>query len=250
MCFKAIKLPGILPTDICEKDLPKDYLINSNVYLHGRDTDGKLILMFKCRTHFRGSRSADDLKRCLVYWIERGFRETKGDKLTVVFDMLSTGMGNIDMDYTKNIINIFKQYYPNSLNWILVYDMPWIMNGEHAELSNVKSFSPTSISLPATFQIVKKLLPKKAVEILKFVNAKSIREYIDDDNMPVDWGGRDDYVFSFESEKRHDSQDDEVIHQNGVSRQPASNNNSDEHENLNLLHRKVSPLTKLKFHVE
>lgn len=98
---------------------------------------------------------------------------------------------------------------------------------------------------------MKKLLPKKAVEILKFVSAKNIREYIDEDNMPVDWGGRDDYVFKFESETRHERQDDEVILKNGDSRQPA-NNNSDEQENLNLLHRKVSPVSPLtrQRHVE
>ena len=33
------------------------------------------------------------------------------------------------MDYTRYIINIFKYYYPNSLNYILVFDMPWILNG-------------------------------------------------------------------------------------------------------------------------
>lgn len=106
-----------------------DYLTNSNVYLHGRDLDGKLILMFNCRAHTRGCKKYEDLKRCLVYWIERGLRETKNDKLTVIFDMLETGLGNVDMEYTKIIINTLKSYYPNSLNWILVYEMPWIMSG-------------------------------------------------------------------------------------------------------------------------
>lgn len=107
-----------------------DYLINTNLYLHGRDLDGKLILMFKSKLHIRGTKNMDDLKRCLIYWIERGFRETKNEQMTVVFDMLGSGMSNIDMEYTKFIINTFKNYYPDSLNWILVYDMPWIMNGE------------------------------------------------------------------------------------------------------------------------
>lgn len=86
--------------------------------------------MFKSKLHVRGTKNMDDLKRCLIYWIERGFRETKNEQMTVVFDMLGSGMSNIDMEYTKFIINTFKNYYPDSLNWILVYEMPWIMNGE------------------------------------------------------------------------------------------------------------------------
>lgn len=92
--------------------------------------DEKLILMFKAKWHTRGSKNLDELKKCLVYWIERGFRQSKNEKLTVVFDMMDTGMSNVDLEYTKTIINTFKLYYPNSLNWILVYDMPWIMNGK------------------------------------------------------------------------------------------------------------------------
>lgn len=91
--------------------------------------DGKLLMMFKSKLHIRGSKNMDDMKRCLVYWIERAFRQTKNEKITVVFDMLDSGMSNIDLEYTKLLINIFKQYYPNSLNLILVYEMPWIMNG-------------------------------------------------------------------------------------------------------------------------
>lgn len=54
-----------------------DYLINSNIYIRGRDMDDKMLLLFKCKLHTRGSKDMNDLKRCLVYWIERAFRESK-----------------------------------------------------------------------------------------------------------------------------------------------------------------------------
>lgn len=109
-----------------------DYLLNNNIILHGHDLDGKLMLTFLCKLHVRGSKNLDDLKRIMVYWIERGFRESNNEKLTLIFDMADTGLRNIEMEYTQYIINTFKNYYPNSLNWILVYEMPWIMNGKHA----------------------------------------------------------------------------------------------------------------------
>lgn len=44
------------------------------------------------------------------------------------------------------------------------------------------------------------MLPASAVEILKLVDSKSLKEYIDEDNMLKCWGGKDDYVYSFELE--------------------------------------------------
>jgi hypothetical protein len=64
---------------------------------------------------------------------------------------------------------------------------------------------------------------------LRFVNSKSVRQYIDEDNIPKLWGGNDDYEFMFEPEIRTNDKSVKV-----------SNNNEDEQENLNLSHKKVS----------
>lgn len=56
--------------------------------------------------------------------------------------------------------------------------------------------------LLATFQIIKRLLPAKAVDRLKNINNKNIRDYIDEDYMLVPWGGKDDYEFKFIPEQR------------------------------------------------
>jgi CRAL/TRIO domain len=94
------------------------------------------------------------------------------------------------MEFTRYIIDVFKYYYPNSLNWILVYEMPWILN--------------------ATFQIIKKLLPAKAVERLRFVNGKQMSDYVDLDNQLSIWGGNDNKPFVFKPEKRMNG------HTNGI----------------------------------
>lgn len=38
-------------------------------------------------------------------------------------------MKNLDLDYTKQIVHILKCYYPNNLNYIFVYELPWILTG-------------------------------------------------------------------------------------------------------------------------
>lgn len=72
--------------------------------------------------------------------------------------------------------------------------------------------------------------------MLKFISPKNVRQYIDDDNMPAFWGGKDDYVYSFVPEKRQT--DGAGATQNGTAHH--HNNNSDEQANLNLMQRKVS----------
>lgn len=99
------------------------------------------------------------------------------EQITILFDMEDTGMSNMDLDYTRYIINLFKLYYPNSLNHILIYELPWV--------------------LTATFKIIKGLLPPKAVAALHFVNKKNLKEFISPDQQLRCWGGTDDYTFKF-----------------------------------------------------
>lgn len=59
------------------------------------------------------------------------FREGKGKPITIFFDMEGCGLANMDMEFTKYLIGLFKQYYPYFLNYILIFEMPWVLNGEY-----------------------------------------------------------------------------------------------------------------------
>lgn len=60
-----------------------------------------------------------------------------------------------------------------------------------------------SFLILAAFNIIKALLPPKAVASLRFVNAKNLSEYITEENMLTCWGGKDDYHYKFEPYKIH-----------------------------------------------
>lgn len=62
--------------------------------------------------------------------MERTIKEENYDLITPVFDMTDCGLSNIDLPYTQYIINTFKYYYPEQINYIIVYDMAWILNGK------------------------------------------------------------------------------------------------------------------------
>lgn len=168
--------------ELCEDNIRLDYVHEGIMFARGKDLDGKTVFIYRSRLYTRGSRNLDEMKRVFLYWLERCIREANDDYITFMFELTDAGLSNVDMDFTKYIITTLKSYYPYSLNYILVYDLPWILN--------------------ATFQIIKRLLPAKAVDRLRNINNKNIREYIDEDNMLAPWGGKDDYEFEFIPEKR------------------------------------------------
>lgn len=50
--------------------------------------------------------------------------------ISLFFDMDGAGLSNMDMDYTKYVISLFKNYYPHFLNYIIIFEMAWVLNGE------------------------------------------------------------------------------------------------------------------------
>ncbi|XP_005190834.1 motile sperm domain-containing protein 2 [Musca domestica] len=176
--------------DSNETNVRMDYLSDGVIFPHNCDVDGKPLLIFKTSKHIKGAKDMNELLKVLIYWVERIQRERHLEKMTIFFDMDGTGLSNMDLDFIKMIIETFKMYYPNTLNYILVFEMAWILN--------------------AAFKIVKALLPEKAVEILKIITKKTINTYVDKDNCLTSWGGNDNYVFSFEPEVRKPKQNGSV----------------------------------------
>ncbi|XP_023037517.1 motile sperm domain-containing protein 2 isoform X1 [Drosophila willistoni] len=167
--------------DLDEKQLNQEYLKEGSIFVHSKDLDGKPLLIFRVKLHSK-SKNLDELIRIVVYWVERVQREQHLVQLTIFFDMSGTGLATMDLDFVKRIVETFKMYYPNTLNYILVYELAWVLN--------------------AAFKVIKTLLPPRAVEILKMTSKKDINQYIAKDNCLASWGGTDNYEFSFVAETK------------------------------------------------
>jgi len=91
--------------------------------------------------------------------------------------MSESGLSNLDMEFIKYLIGLFKTYYPNFLNYIIIFEMPWVLN--------------------AAFKIIKSWLPAKAIPKIKNVNKSTLKDYVDPNDILVCWGGNNDYIFQF-----------------------------------------------------
>ncbi|XP_043286137.1 motile sperm domain-containing protein 2-like [Venturia canescens] len=168
--------------DITEDNVKREYLEDGVFFGYGKDKDGKTLFIIKSKLHTKGGRDFGELQRCIIYWFERLQREGNGDQISLFFDMVDAGLSNMDMELTKYLIGLFKDYYPNFLNYIIILEMPWVLN--------------------AAFKIIKSWLPAKAIPKIKFVNKANLKEFVDPADALKCWGGTNDYVFSFVPETR------------------------------------------------
>uniref|UniRef100_A0A8C5AVL7 Motile sperm domain containing 2 n=1 Tax=Gadus morhua TaxID=8049 RepID=A0A8C5AVL7_GADMO len=163
--------------DLTESSIPRWMFDTGAVFLHGYDKEGNKLFWFKVKLHVKDTKTVVDKKKYVAFWLERYAVREPGMQLTVVFDMCESGLGNIDMDFVKYIINCFKIYYPKFLSKMIIVDMPWIMN--------------------AAWKIVKTWLGPEAVSKLKFSSRSEVQTFIDPEYLPLHMGGTDPFKYSY-----------------------------------------------------
>jgi hypothetical protein len=62
--------------------------------------------------------------------------------MLMIFDMTGAGLAQMDMDLVRFVVNSFKIYFPNILAALLVYNMPWVLQGTY-QYEDSSSFYPT-----------------------------------------------------------------------------------------------------------
>jgi len=166
--------------DIREAEFSPESKNKGALFARNRDRDGKRLLVFCVGKHVKGVVKMEEMKRFFVYYLEKISRQEDGGQFTVVFDCQGAGLKNMDMEFVQFLIGVMRDYYPDPLNYILVYEMPWVLN--------------------AAFKVIKAWLPPAAVRKIKFLTKGNMGEYIDPENRLASWGGEDAWEFQWESE--------------------------------------------------
>jgi len=175
---------------ILSADLDEGLKAKGSLYLRNRDADGKQLLIFDVKKHIKGSANMDDMQRMFLYFLERVDREDADGMVTIVFDCAGCGLKNMDMEFIRYMIDVLKDYYPYCLNYILVLDMPWVLN--------------------AAWKIIRAWLPAGAVKKIKFVNKNTVDEYVHPEQKLLAWGGSDPWEYEFIEERTTNPEPDEV----------------------------------------
>ena len=139
----------IIITDIRHTELKDELKDRGTLFYHGRDKDSKRLLVFRVRSHTKSKELMEEMKKFVHYQLERLeryrkwkknpwliylshmqlFREENGDPVSLMFELDGCGLKNMDMEFIQYLIGVFRDFSPFSLNYILVYEMPWVLNG-------------------------------------------------------------------------------------------------------------------------
>ena len=110
----------------------------------------------------KGADNLEDVKKVLVYYLERLEREERHKQISWVFDCKGAGLKNMSMDLVQFIIFTMESCYPDILNFIYIFEMPWLLN--------------------SAFNIVKKMLPAAGVAKLRDVTKSTFDNFVDEEN--------------------------------------------------------------------
>ncbi|CAG4974407.1 unnamed protein product [Colias eurytheme] len=167
--------------EVNENTVNMDVLKQGLYFPHGRDIDSCILLVMRSKFYVKGQ-DVDAVKKVFIYWLERLEREEGGKKITLFFDMDGCGVNNMNLNVISYMINVLKCYYPNFINYVIIFQMPWILS--------------------AGFKIVKEMLPAQAIERLRMVNKDKLKDLVAPEQALVSWGGKDTYQFTFVPETK------------------------------------------------
>nr|XP_034838785.1 LOW QUALITY PROTEIN: motile sperm domain-containing protein 2-like [Maniola hyperantus] len=168
--------------EITHETVNIDYLKEGVFFPHGRDIDSCLIFIMKAKLYIKSQKDVDHVKKLIIYWLERIEREEDGKKISLFFDMDGCGLNNMDIEIIMYMVTLLKSYYPNMINYVIVFQLPWM--------------------LTAGFKIVKGILPAAAVERLRMVSKDKLKDLVAPEQALASWGGKDNYIFEFTPENR------------------------------------------------
>uniref|UniRef100_A0A8R1Y1I3 Major sperm protein n=1 Tax=Onchocerca volvulus TaxID=6282 RepID=A0A8R1Y1I3_ONCVO len=199
----------------------KPLLDRGLAYIHGKDCDGSSILWINMRQHIIGQKNSDKL---IIYWLERHTMELQAASITLLFDMSSCCLQNMDLDFIKFIIHSCKYYYPSCLTSLLIFENPGL--------------------LKASWILLRTWMPPEMQRLLQHVKRSSLSAYVPLPYIPIRYGGQDNFIFTMDelarcipsqlpsSESFHHNQ--QYTFQNDIADSDLSSNDTAYFNNLNL----------------
>jgi len=163
--------------DLTESSFPRDLHEMGAVFFHGEDKKGQPVLYFPVKKCRKDPEKFTIMKQFVAWWIDKHWLKTPDKKVAVLFDMTDAGFSNVDIELLKFQISCFTTYYPALLDFMLIYEMPWVLN--------------------AIWKVIKTLLTPDQQKRVLFVKKNQIAEYIDQENLMVHMGGEDTYDYTY-----------------------------------------------------
>jgi len=162
---------------LSDASFPRQLHESGAIFYHNRDKEGHQILHIHVSKHKKSSETNLIIRKYMAWQIDRVLSKKPGERIAVIFDMSDASLSNVDVDLVKFQIACFTTYFPSSLAYILLFEMPWVLN--------------------AIWNLIKKLLTAEQQKFVIMVKKHHMTKYIDPDQLFVHMGGTDDYKYVY-----------------------------------------------------
>ncbi|OAA46024.1 CRAL/TRIO domain protein [Beauveria brongniartii RCEF 3172] len=149
-------------------------------FLHGTDKEGRPICVVRVRLHHGGEQNPESIEKYTVHVIEtaRFLLSPPVETATIIFDMTSFTLSNMDYAPVKFMIKCFEANYPESLGAVLIQNAPWLFQG--------------------IWRAIKPWLDPVVAAKVHFTNGRTgLEEFIAPNQIPKELDGDEDWEYKY-----------------------------------------------------
>ena len=145
-------------------DFPAEIYQVGGIFHYEPDRVGNQTLWMRAKFHRRCGQMNHIMKQFILCTMEQCDKASGGRGVAVVFDLSECGLKNADPTLLYWLLNSFRSYCPKGLSYILVYNLPWVLN--------------------ATCSLALSWLSSTNRKRLRFIEGDQILKFIAPENLP------------------------------------------------------------------
>lgn len=150
-------------------EFPIEFHKAGGLFKYAPDRVGNLTVYMRVKMYRRVPEISDVFKAFILCVLEECDRANGGRGTAVIFDLSGCGLQNVDLSFLSWLLSSFRNYCPKGVSYILVYNLPWILN--------------------ATCKLAMTWMSANNRRALRFVYGDEIENFIARENLPDYLGG-------------------------------------------------------------
>lgn len=150
-------------------EFPREFHRAGGLFKYAPDRVGNYTLYMRVKMYRRVPEISDVFKAFILCVLEECDRANNGRGTAIIFDLTGCGLQNVDLGFLSWLLSSFRNYCPKGVSYILVYNLPWILN--------------------ATCKMAMTWMSASNRRALRFVHGDEIENFIARENLPDYLGG-------------------------------------------------------------
>ncbi|XP_053210724.1 motile sperm domain-containing protein 2-like [Panonychus citri] len=150
-------------------NFPVEIFTSSLLFPYECDREGHPVVYLRVSKYRKIPEMENILRQYVIHLLDKMDSFTNGNGIGMIFDLTGASTSSIDWTFLKYFTDTGTNYFPYSIKYVLIYNLPWYLN--------------------AIQKVALSLVPKENMGIIKFGKGPQIFDYVDENNLPDFLGG-------------------------------------------------------------